>query len=364
MTPVANRLTSKSGDDKRGALRPGRSTRPRTILCQGELLLRLASGAPGRLFQDPLLRFDVGGAEANVAVGLVRLGHHARMLSALPDTLPGDAVVEALRAQGVDTRNILRRPGRMGLYFLDSAAAGRAGGIVYDRADSVFARTALPRPAIATALQGVDWVHTSGITSALGPVPRQGLHLLWRAASAAGIGVSFDCNFRPSLWQGRLVMARRELSAGLSAARVAFADARVLALVLGDPAPREGDEAAFARLSRKAFSRFPGLQLIAATARIEHSAGRHELRGMVATRDGVESCGPLVAEPVVDRIGTGDAFAAAMLLASLEGLSPATALSLAVAACVLKHSFPGDFNLATRAQIEALAAGRAGGIRR
>ena len=140
-------------------------------------------------------------------------------------------------------------------------------------------------------------------------------------AQAAAIPVSFDCNYRPGLWQGRLAEARRELAAGLSVATVAFADARVLALVMGDAAPRSGEEV-FARLARKAFSRYPGLQQIAATSRLEQSANRHELRGMLATREGIITSGPLVAEPIVDRIGTGDAFAAALLLAMLERLPP------------------------------------------
>ncbi|MEY2854891.1 MAG: 2-dehydro-3-deoxygluconokinase, partial [Pseudomonadota bacterium] len=222
----------------------------------------------------------------------------------------------------------------------------------------------LPSLTIKAALNGADWIHSSGITPALGPAPRKGLHDLWRAAQTAGIPVSFDCNFRPSLWQGRLAQARRELSAGMSVARVAFADSRVLGLVLGEEIPRTDEVAAFTRLARKAFVRYPRLQQIAATSRTEHSASRHELQGFLATRDGVESSDRLVADPIVDRIGTGDAFAAALLLASLEGMASRQALSWAVAACVLKHSFPGDFNLATRVEVEALAAGRSGGIRR
>lgn len=352
MTPVAKRLASNSGADK-----------PRTVVCQGELLLRLSAPAAERLFQGPELRVHVGGAEANVAVALAQLGHRPRMLSAVARSCLGSAAVQALRQHGVDTRGVLQQDGRMGLYFLESAAAGRSGEVVYDRAGSVFARTALPRAAMAAGLDGASLLHCSGITLALGAAARRGLHGLWRAAQAAGVPVSFDCNFRPSLWQGRLAEARRELSAGLAVAQIAFADARVLALAMGEAAPRPG-EASFARLARKAFARYPRLNQIAATARREHSASRHELRGMLALRDGLITSRPLLADPVVDRIGTGDAFAAAVLLATLEGLPVRRALALGVAACVLKHSFQGDFNLATRAEIEALADGEAGGIRR
>jgi 2-dehydro-3-deoxygluconokinase len=352
MTPVANRLASKAGEDK-----------PRTVVCMGELLLRLSSPPAERLLHGPGLRVHAGGAEANLAVGLALLGHRARMISAVPATPLGRAAIDALRRQGVDTAGVIQQAGRMGLYFHEAAAAGRSGEVIYDRAGSVFAQTTLPRTLIDVALDGAALLHCSGITAALGPVAQKGLHAFWRAALAARIPVSFDCNFRPSLWQGRPDEARRELSAGLAVAQVAFADARVLALAMGEPTPRAPD-GAFARLARKAFTRFPKLRQIATTARIEHSAIRHELRGMLATRDGVISSRPLVADPVVDRIGAGDAFAAGVLLGTLEGVAPARALALGVAACVLKHSFPGDFNLATRPEIEALADGEAGGVRR
>ena len=350
MTPVAKRLSSSRVIDK-----------PGIVVCQGELLLRLSPPPSERLFQGPGLRFHVGGAEANVAVALAQLGHRARMLSAVPASFAGRAAVDALRRHGVDTSGVIQRAGRMGLYFFEPAAAGRAGEVIYDRTGSVFARNALPRSVIDEALGGAALLHCSGISAALGPGPQRGLRALWRLAQASGIPISFDCNYRPTLWQGRLAAARRELSAGLAAAQVAFADARVLALVMGEAVPR-GD--AFAQLARKAFARYPRLQQVAATERVEHSASRHELRGMLATRDGVISTGPLVVDPVVDRIGTGDAFAAAILLGTLEGIAPRRALALALAACVLKHSFPGDFNLATRAEIEALADGETGGIRR
>ena len=144
--------------------------------------------------------------------------------------------------------------------------------------------------------------------------------------------ISFDCNFRPTLWRRREREARRELTAGLAAARVGFADERVLALLQGDAAPQRGTLAGFARRCRRAFRNHSLLQQVAATTRIEHSATRHELRAMLATRQGVIESGPLVVDPVLDRIGTGDAFAAALLLAVLEGLPEPRALDIALAA--------------------------------
>ena len=93
------------------------------IVCFGELLLRLT--APGRelLLQSGRLYAHVGGAEANVAVGMARMGHRAAMISRVPENALGDAAVGHLRRYGVDATGVAAGPGRMGLYFLSPGAA-------------------------------------------------------------------------------------------------------------------------------------------------------------------------------------------------------------------------------------------------
>ena len=111
-----------------------------TIVCFGELLLRL--GAPGRqmLLQSPVLDVLVGGAEANVAVSLARFGHDARMVGVVADNALGEAALGELRRHRVDTRAVQQVAGRMGLYFLTPGAIQRPSEVLYDRADSAFAR--------------------------------------------------------------------------------------------------------------------------------------------------------------------------------------------------------------------------------
>ena len=111
-----------------------------TIVCFGELLLRL--GAPGRqmLLQSPVLDVHVGGAEANVAVSLARFGHDARMVGVVADNALGEAALGELRRHRVDTRAVQQATGRMGLYFFTPRAIQRPSEVLYDRADSAFAR--------------------------------------------------------------------------------------------------------------------------------------------------------------------------------------------------------------------------------
>ncbi|HEY0164734.1 MAG TPA: PfkB family carbohydrate kinase, partial [Sphingomicrobium sp.] len=139
------------------------------IVCFGELLLRLT--APGRelLLQTGRLDVHVGGAEANVAVGLACLGHSAAMVSRVPTNTLGEAAAGYLRRYNVDASGVAKGEGRMGLYFLSPGAGLRASEIVYDREGSSFALAGPEDFDWARLLDGADLLHLSGITPALGP---------------------------------------------------------------------------------------------------------------------------------------------------------------------------------------------------
>ncbi|MDB5680196.1 MAG: 2-keto-3-deoxygluconate kinase, partial [Sphingomonas bacterium] len=169
------------------------------FLAFGEIMLRLSP--PGRelLLQTPKFDVWVAGAEANVATALARLGHDVAFASAVPDNDLGDSAVNTLRGHGIDTTGIQRRGERMGLYFVTSGAGMRATEVVYDRAYSSFAETPADAWDWDTLLTGVDRLHLSGITPALGPVSAESALAAVRAASERGVAVSFDGN-----WRGKL----------------------------------------------------------------------------------------------------------------------------------------------------------------
>ena len=110
-----------------------------SVVCFGELLLRLSPPDRELLLQGPTLNAQFGGAEANVAIGLARLGRTTRMTSLVPDHALGAAAIDHLRRHGVDTAGVGRASGRLGLYFLTPGASLRASSIIYDRAGSSFA---------------------------------------------------------------------------------------------------------------------------------------------------------------------------------------------------------------------------------
>ncbi len=326
----------------------------RRVVCFGELLLRLSAPGRERLLQTPGLEVHVGGAEANVAVSLARFGHEAAMVSTVPGNALGEAAVGELRRHGVDTGHVCAGEGRMGLYFLSHGALHRPSEVLYDRAESAFVRSA--DYDWERLLEGAHWLHLSGVTPALGESTAQATLAAARAARRRGVMVSFDGNFRRKLWQawdGDAAMLLRQIFAECD---LLFADHRDIAVVLGTHAGSEG-EAAVAEAAAQAFSAFPHLRWLASTLRTQHSVDWHSLSALMFGRGGERYRGPdYELRAIVDRIGTGDAFAAGVLHGLLSEMEPLGGLRFGLGAACLKHSLPGDFNLSTREDVEAFVA--------
>jgi 2-dehydro-3-deoxygluconokinase len=152
---------------------------------------------------DPLedgstYRLRIGGAESNVAIALKRLGVDVTWISRLGEDPFGDLVAETLGAEGVDLR-VRRDPTRpTGVYF--KSRAGEKTNMHYYRAGSAASRLAAD-DVPDDAFDGVDLVHLTGITTALGQSARELVHDLARRARARGITVLLDPNYRAALWE-------------------------------------------------------------------------------------------------------------------------------------------------------------------
>jgi 2-dehydro-3-deoxygluconokinase len=334
------------------------------IVCFGELLLRLAAPGAERLLQSPRLEVHVGGAEANVAVSLARLGHDAAVVSIAPDNPLGRAAAEELRRHGVDVSNVRFTPGRMGLYFLAPGAVLRPSQVTYDRAGSAFALAEPEAVDWEAALAGAAWLHVSGVTPAISQNAAEAAVRAVREARRLGVSVAFDGNFRAAMWAAWEGDARAILRAILECADIAFADERDIGLVLG------GDYGAGAMAERRqraaeaAFAAFPNLKRLAATVRTHHGVHRQDLSATLVTREGLIETEAYPLTGIVDRIGGGDAFAAGVLHGLVTGASDREALAFGLAAAALKHSIPGDFNLVSEAEVRALMAGEGLDVKR
>ena len=327
------------------------------FLAFGEIMLRLSP--PGRelLMQSP--RFDVwvAGAEANVATQLARLGHDVGFASRVPDNDLGRAAIDTLRGHGVDVRHIQTGGERMGLYFVTSGAGLRATEVVYDRAWSSFAEAPAEAWDWNSILAGVDRLHLSGITPALGPVPAETAIAAAEAATARGIALSFDGNWRGKLWARWEGDPRAILRRIVEQADLMFGNHRDIALLLGrDDFAGEGEDRRRAA-AEAAFQAFPRLRTIASTARHVEHVDSNRLSARIDTCEGYAQTDEVLIAGIVDRIGGGDAFAAGVLHGLRSGQDSLGAARTGLALAALKHSLPGDAALFRQGDIDAFVAG-------
>jgi 2-dehydro-3-deoxygluconokinase len=331
------------------------ATAPRKpIVAYGEVLLRLRSPGFERLLQSPRLDVCVGGAELNVLASLARFGHATRLVTTLPDHALGEAALAEIRALGIDTGAILRRPGRMGLYFLEAGHGLRPAQIIYDRAGSAFELDDSPRfwPDL---LAEAGLLHLTGITPALSLRSAAGNQAAAEHARRLGLTVSVDVNFRAQLWANAPHSREVLLLPLLRQAHIVFASSGDLAASFGLPMnpPSGSSIEEFERVSADALDRLPNVEIICTCLRVGEFADQARLVAVGRTRRELHRSAEREIPSMVDRIGTGDAFAAGVLHHRLGGRPMGQSLEFGLAAAALKHSVPGDINRVSEAEITA-----------
>lgn len=333
-----------------------------TVTCFGELLLRLTPPGSQLMVQADSLELHPGGAEGNVAVALASLGHAVRFAGLVSDNPLGDRVVSALRGAGVDTQFLSRAPGRMGLYFMENGAGPRPSAITYDRAGSAFAEAAPAAIDFAGALQGARLFHTGGITPALGPKGVALAKAANAAAVAANVPICFDGNYRGALWSSWDCDPGAVLRELVADAAILIGNHRDISLLLGQTFTGDGPDRR-REAAEAAFAAFPRLELIASTARHLVTSDHHRIAARVDSRSAAHQTAEIDVTGIVERIGTGDAFAAGVLHAWLGGGDVAAMAETGLALTALKHTVPGDMCLMNRATLESFSAS-GGDVRR
>jgi 2-dehydro-3-deoxygluconokinase len=353
----------------------------------GEIMARIAPEGCRRWRQSLPGRVELtwGGGEANVCASLAMFGQPVRYLTALPRHPISESLVASLRGLGVDTGSVLwRKAGRLGLYFVEAGANQRGSTVVYDRSDSAISLAGPEEYDFAAALEGVHWLHVTGITPSISEnACRANLELV-RRAKQAGATVSCDLNYRKKLWNWRPDVDKRALAGECMSEVLQHVDlvigneedaADVLGIHAAGTDVQRGqiNAAAYEQVAREIVSRFPGVSRVAITLRESISADHNnwggllfdtaENRSFLAPLDDGGAYRPYEIRDIVDRVGAGDSFAAGLLYAlnSETYREPSQAIAFAVAASCLKHSVHGDFNYVTAAEVAALAAGNASG---
>lgn len=333
------------------------------IVTLGEIMLRLSTPGHSRFVQTDTFEACYGGGEANVGVSCANYGHEAYFVTKLPKHEIGQAAVNALRRYGVHTDFITRGGDRVGIYYLESGSAMRPSKVIYDRAHSAMAEAVPEDFDFDAIMQGADWFHWSGITPAISDRASTLTRLACEAAKRHGTIVSVDLNFRKKLWTPE--KAQSIMRPLMQYVDVCIGNEEDAELCLGfkpdanveaGQTDAEGYKGIFRRMAQEF-----GFKYVISALRESFSASHNGWKGMIYDGKEFYVSRRYDITPIVDRVGGGDSFSGGIIHGLLTKPNMGEALEFAVAASALKHTIPGDFNMVSAAEVEALAGGDASG---
>ena len=329
------------------------------IVTFGELLLRFSKPGQLRLTQGDMFTSKYGGSEANVAVSLATLGDDVTYITRLPDTPVGHAGAMNLAQLGVDISHVIYGGQRIGTYYFEPAAGMRAAKVVYDRAGSAYYDLKPGMIPWRDILKNADIFQVSGITAAISQQAADATFEALDIAEELGVTISFDINYRKNLWRYG-ADPRETLSRMLSRCDMMFGDAIEFEWLSQHPQPpftatdsnfkMQMDE--YRQWFDELHARFPRLRHWLMGMRNMVSSNHHTLTALLWT-EGKLLQAPIIDIPdVVDPVGVGDAFMGGFLhaISAFPG-DRQQQLNYSLAAAALKNTIPGDFNLATDAEI-------------
>ncbi len=340
----ANPLLSDSSDAKK-------------FFTIGEIMLRLTPPNYDKIRVATTFEASYGGSEANIALALANLGVDSTFFSVVPNNSLGKSAVRMLRSNDVHcTPMILSTPQetpshRLGTYYLEAGYGIRPSKVTYDRKHSAFAEYDFSKIDLDELLDGYHWLHLSGITPALSPSCKSLILNSLKKAREKGITVSFDGNFRSTLWTWEeardfcteclpyvdvllgiepyhLWRDENDHSKGDCKDGIPF-----------QPTYEQQDEIfhAFAR-------RYPNLKCIARHVRYAHSGSENSLKAYMWYEDHTFES-RLFTFNILDRVGGGDAFASGLIYAMMHDYRPMDMVNFAVASSAIKHTIHGDANI-------------------
>ncbi|SER00827.1 2-dehydro-3-deoxygluconokinase [Hyunsoonleella jejuensis] len=322
------------------------------IVTFGEVMMRLSPPGHAKFSQVTSLDIDYGGGEANVAIALAYMGMKACHVTRLPDNLIGRSATQYLRHHWIDTDYILYGDSRMGLYFLEKGAVHRSSEVVYEREDSAFSKIHPEMIKWEEVLQGADWFHWTGITPAVSIGAAKSCLKAIQVANDLGIMVSGDIHSRKSLWKYGLSKQEiiPELVAGSNIVIASTYDMYDI-FNIGQP------DADFATSAKALQKKFPLVQKIIDKDREVISASHNRIKGKMWNGKEFLTTPFYDVTHIVDRVGTGDAYAAGLIFGLANQKDDKEALNFAAATCALKHTVEGDANMVSQEDVEVLVRG-------
>lgn len=348
-------------------------TRKWDCVALGEVMLRLD---PGDVPVRTARTFQVweGGGEYNVARALRRVfGMRTALVSALVDNEVGRLLEDLLLQGGVDISHVrwlpfdgVGRRARNALNFTERGFGVRAARGASDRGHSA-ASTLKPGDIDWGEVfgDGVRWFHTGGIFAALGERTPEVVLEGARAARNAGAVVSYDLNYRPSLWKDLGGQARaQEVNRAIAPlVDVMIGNEEDFTAALGYEVAGSTDDfanidhAAYESMIRRVVADYPNMSAVATTLRTVHSATVNGWSAVLFSDDRFHYATNRPDLEVFDRVGGGDGFASGLAYGLLKGLPPQDCVELGAAHGALAMTTPGDTSMTTLDEVHRVARG-------
>jgi 2-dehydro-3-deoxygluconokinase len=351
------------------------------LVALGEVMLRFDPG-DGRIATTRTFAVSEGGGEYNVARGLRRcFGLRTAIVTAFADNPVGRLLEDLILQGGVDQTYVVWRPYdgigrsvRNGLNFVERGFGVRAALGTSDRAHSA-AAAMQPGDVDWDAIfgrEGVRWFHCGGIFTALTPNTAALALEAMEAARRHGTIVSFDLNYRPSLWNasGGTEAAAATNHELVEQVDVLLGNEEDFSAALGysldgvDESHTDLDIAAYERLHREVLDGIPNLTLVATSLREAHTATVNDWSAVASTPDAFFVGPSMPGLEIFDRVGGGDSFASGLVYGLLQGHDVETALAYGLAHGALAMTTPGDTSMATLDEVERVMAGKGARIAR
>jgi 2-dehydro-3-deoxygluconokinase len=348
------------------------------LVALGEVMLRLDPGE-SRIRVTRTFRAWEGGGEYNVARGLRKcFGLRTGVVTALADNEVGRLIEDLICQGGVDASHVhwvpydgLGRSVRNGLNFTERGFGVRRAVGVSDRGHT--AASQMQPDDIdwdhLFGVEGVRWLHTGGIFAALGEHTPDVVAAAVTSARRHGTVVSYDLNYRPSLWKAfggraRAIEVNRRL---VEQVDVLIGNEEDFTAALGFEVPGVDSElvdldvSSFAAMIDDVVTRFPHLSLVGTTLRAVRSASRNDWGAVAWARGQLHEATHRADLEILDRVGGGDSFASGLIYGALQGLPVEVSVEYGAAHGALAMTTPGDTSMATLAEVEHLVDG--GGAR-
>ena len=347
------------------------------FLSLGEVMLRFDPGED-RISTARSFRVWEGGGEYNAARALRRcFGQRTSIVTALVDNPVGRLVEDLILQGGVDQSQVVWRPydgigteSRNGIYFLERGFGVRGALGSMDRGHTAVSQL---KPGDIDwehifGTEGVRWFHTGGIFTALSDTTMQVAREAMAAAKRHDTVVSYDANYRPSLWKargGRLAASQANASLA-DAIDVLFGHEGDVSTELTDAShgPPSHTAESYVAMAARVQAQHPSVKVLATTTRRPRTASRNDWGAFAFDDAGIHIATEMEDLEIFDRVGGGDGFVAGFVFGFLQEWSAAKALQCGLASGALAMTTPGDSNFATLQEVTRVMAGAHAGVQR